>query len=464
MTFLKMHMKRRNLRYFSLLILTLAFSVTKAQDKKLVDGIAAVVGNEIILVSDIQMQYQQFIRQNRANAEDINECFVFNELLYEKLLIHQAEIDSVVIDDQEIEMNLDRRLSMLEEQMNGKQNVEKYYEKSYIEIKEEMKPLMRNQLTSQRMQGTIISDIDVTPGEVQEFFNGLNTDSLPIINTEVEIAQIVKYPEVSREAEEDAIKRLKKLKERIESGTSFRSMAVIYSEDPGSSKNGGLYEGIKRGQFVPEFEAVSFNLKRGEISDPFKTEYGYHIVQLLEKNGEQLDLRHILIKPKITQDDLTEAKNFLDSLRVSIEAGEMSFEKAAREYSEDEKTKFNGGILLNYASGDTKWQTNNLDRQLYSSITGLKVGDISTPQFMRSEDQKEAFRLILLRKKIEPHKANVVEDYQFIKGLALQGKQKETMDLWLEERIKETYIKIYPDIFDCELNDIWSKVVKDNNY
>jgi len=252
---------------------------------------------------------------------------------------------------------------------------------------------------------------------------------------------------------------LKELKGRIEDGMSFRSMAVLYSEDPGSSKEGGVYKGIKRGQFVKEFEAVAFNLKRGEISDPFKTEYGYHIVQLIEKKGQELDLQHILIKPKFTQADLTESKNFLDSLRVSITGGAMSFEEAAREFSEDDGTKFNGGILVNLNTGDTKWEVSGLERQLFAAINVLEESEISKPQFMRTQDQKEGFRLVLLRKRSEPHKANMHDDYQFIKVRAQQNKQQKVMEEWVENKIDETYIKISPDLFECELDPIWQKMV-----
>ena len=436
-------MRKRISRYTSLLLIM--WSVVAYSQPKLADGIAAVVGDQIILVSDIQIQYESFSRQNYG-MEGLNECLVFNELLFEKLLLHQAEIDSIAVDDTEVEMNLDRRLQQLEMQMGGKNNVERYYEKSYVEIKEEMRPLMKNQLTAQQMQASVIREIDVTPGEVRTFFEKIPQDSLPLINTSVELAQIVKFPEVSREAEEAAIERLNGLKERIETGTSFSSMAIVYSEDPGSSKNGGKYEGIKRGQFVKEFEAVAFNLKKGQISDPFKTEYGYHIVQLLEKRGEELDVRHILIKPKYKPEDLEEAKHTLDSIRVVIESGELTFEEAAREYSEDEATRFNGGILVNLSTGDTRWEINNLDRQIYNSIAKMESGEVSQPQFMRTDDQKEGFRLILLRRKIEPHRANLKDDYQYIKIIAQQDKQTKVMDKWISKKVDETYIMITPDL------------------
>jgi len=431
--------------------------MAQPKKRKLVDGVAAVVGSEVVLISDVQTQYD--VAQRQGYGVELTECLVFSEMLLQKLMLHQAEVDSIYVDDSMVDDNLDRRFAQLEQQLGGQRAVERFYDKSYVEMKEEMRPLLKNQLIAEKMRGQIVQDINVTPGEVQTYFDKIPSDSLPLINTMVEVAQIVKFPEISREAEEEAIEKLKELKSRIESGMSFRSMAVLYSEDPGSSKEGGVYKGIKRGQFVKEFEAVAFNLKRGEISDPFKTEYGYHIVQLIQKKGQELDLQHILIKPKFTQENLAEAKNFLDSLRVSITSEAMSFEEAAREFSEDDGTKFNGGILVNMQTGDTKWEVSMLDRQLFAAINVLKEGEISKPQFMRTPDQKEGFRLVLLRKRSEPHKANMHDDYQFIKIRAQQQKQQNVMEEWIDQRIEETYIKITPNLFDCELQQRWQEMV-----
>jgi peptidyl-prolyl cis-trans isomerase SurA len=268
-------------------------------------------------------------------------------LLFQKLLVHHAEVDSVEVGDEEVEGNMDRRIQQLIAQMGGdRRKLEDYYGKSIIEIKEEMRPLMKEQLTAQRMQFAITDGVEVTPTEIQEFYNSIPQDSLPLINTEVELAQIVKYPDVAEEAKQEVIDKLNDLRERILNGSSFASMAILYSEDPGSNKNGGMYNGIKRGQFVKEFEAVAFNLQADEVSEPFETEYGYHIVQLIQKRGEELDLRHILIKPKLSQENLEEAKAFLDSISSMITAGNLTWDEAAEQFSDDEQTKFNGGVLF----------------------------------------------------------------------------------------------------------------------
>jgi len=334
--------------------------------------------------------------------------------------------------------------------MGDQKKLEEFYEKSVVEIKEDMRTLIRDQLTAQRMQMTVVEGIEVTPSEVREYYENLPQDSIPLINEEVELSQIVKYPEISKEAEQEVIDKLKSLKERIENGTSFSSMAILYSEDPGSNKKGGEYKAIQRGVFVKEFEAIAFNLKRGEISDPFKTEFGYHIVQLLEKRGEELDLRHILIKPKMTQENLQEAKNFLDSIAVAISKGDMTFEEAANKYSEDEQTKFNGGQMSNFQSGNNRFEVSALDRGLFAVVNKMEQGQISETGYFQSQDQREAFRIVRLDKKFEPHKANLDIDFTRIKGFALQEKQSRIVEEWKEEKLVETFVKINTGYFSCD--------------
>ena len=455
-------MKRRILKYFKILMVllpVLAFSQPK--NKQLVDGIAAVVGNEVILISDIQMQFEASKRQV-AEGMEFTECMVFSEMLLQKLLLHQAEIDSVMVSDDDVEGQLESRFVNLSQQMGGEKAVERYYEKSVYELKEEMRPLMKSQMIAEQMRNTIIQDVSITPGEVQTYFDGIPKDSLPLMNAEVELAQIVKYPEVSKEAEVEAITKLTELKEKIESGMSFSSMAIFYSEDPGSSKEGGVYKGIKRGQFVKEFEAVAFNLKKGEISDPFETEYGYHIVQLMDKKGQELDLRHILIKPKFSDEDLGEAQGFLDSLRVSITTGAMTFSEAAREFSEDDGTKFNGGILVNFQTSDTRWDMGMLDFQMHASVKLLEEEEVSDAVLFREQDGKEGFRLIKLRKRYQPHRVNMKDDYQYVKTIAQQNKQQKVMDDWVDKRIEESYIKIMPGLHECNLKPIWQDLIVEN--
>jgi len=393
----------------------------------LADGVVAIVGNEIILQSDVSIMKETLKRE----GQDRSECEVLNELILEKLLVHHAAIDSVVVDDAEIDDNISRRLEQLIAQIGSERRLTEYYKKSVIEIKEEMRPLMRNQLTAQRMQSTITENVKVTPVEVENVIKGLPLDSLPLIGTEVELAQIIINPKVSAKSEQEAIERLDQLRTRILNGSSFATMAILYSEDPGSNRNGGEYKGIKRGQFVTEFDAVSYNLEVGEISKPFKTEFGYHIVQLQAKRGEELDLRHILVKPKLEQKDLDIAQGRLDSIRNAINGGTLTFAAAAERFSEDEETKLNGGIMLNPNTMDITFNLDQLDRGIFYAIQNLEVDDLSEASLVRDQQGKEYFRLIHLRNKIDPHRANLKQDLALLKQYVENQRRQETMDTWV---------------------------------
>ena len=439
-----MQLKKAHLFYTSLFAVLSVFASAQPQ---IVDGVTAIVGGDVILKSDIEEQYDVFNRQNFGKP--VTYCEVFEELLFQKLLIHHAAIDSISVGEEEVESNMDRRIEQLIMQMGDQKKLEDFYEKSVVEIKEDMRTLIKEQLTAQRMQMTVVEGIEVTPSEVREYYENLPKDSVPLISAEVELSQIVKFPELSDEAEQEVITKLNELKDRIENGTSFSSMAILYSEDPGSNKKGGEYKGIQRGVFVKEFEAVAFNLRKGEISDPFKTEFGYHIVQLLEKRGEELDLRHILIKPKLTQENLQEAKNFLDSVSVAIANGEMTFEEASRRFSDDEQTRFNGGQMSNFQSGNNKFEVSQLDRGLFGLINSIEEGAITVASFYRTEDQREAFRIVRLDAKYEPHRANLDLDFTRIKGFALQQKQAKIVEDWKNEKLADTFVKINAGYYDC---------------
>ena len=411
----------------------------------LADGVLAVVGNEIILQSDVSIMKETLKRE----GQDRSECEVLNELILEKLLVHHAAIDSVVVDDAEIDDNISRRLEQLIAQIGSERRLTEYYKKSVVEIKEEMRPLMRNQLTAQRMQSTITENVKVTPVEVENVIKGLPLDSLPLIGTEVELAQIIINPKVSAKSEQEAIERLDQLRTRILNGSSFATMAILYSEDPGSNRNGGEYKGIKRGQFVTEFDAVSYNLELGEISKPFKTEFGYHIVQLQAKRGEELDLRHILVKPKLEQKDLDIAQGRLDSIRTAIKAGTLSFESAAERFSEDEETKLNGGIMLNPNTMDVTFNLDQLDRGIFYAIQNLEVDELSEASLVRDPQGKEYFRLIHLRNKIDPHRANLKQDLALLKQYVENQRRQQTMDAWVARKKAETALKVNGSYADC---------------
>lgn len=410
-----------------------------------VDGVVSQVGKEIILSSDIAMQREALAREGQT----LTDCEMLRELMLEKLLIHHAAIDSVIVAEDEVDENIDRRIEQLVGQIGTEQRLEEYYKKSILEIKQEMRPLMKNQMTAQRMQMTITETLDVTPKEVEDAVAMIPLDSLPLIGTEVSLAQIIVEPKVSAQANQDAIDRLNQLRDRILGGSSFATMAILYSEDPGSNRNGGEYKAIKRGIFVKEFEAVAFNLRPGEVSSPFKTEYGYHIVQLQTKRGEELDLRHILIKPKVEQEDLDAAKNTLDSLRSAILSGALSFEYVAEKHSTDEESRLNGGVMMNPMTTDVRWNVENLDRGVFYAIEKIDVGQISEAALVRLPDGHEIFRVLQLRERIAPHRANLTQDFSLLKNYVQNQRRQAKMLEWVAERKNETYVFIAANYKDC---------------
>lgn len=423
---------------------------------QLIDGVVAVVGKNIVLKSNVDAQFESYKRQG-LTSNDAEKCRIFEDLLFEKLLLHQAEIDSVAVTEEEVDGTLDRRIAVFSQQIGGDEQLERYYKKSILELKDEMRPLVRDQMVAQRMMGQITKDAEVTPTEVRNFYKKFPEDSLPLINSQIEYAQIVFYPDVSQEAIDEAVTRLNDLKRRVEDGSSFSTMAVLYSEDPGSSKNGGEYKGMKRGQFVKEFEAVAFNLEDGEISKPFKTEYGYHIVQLLKRRGEELDLRHILIKPKISPENLEAAQNVADSVRNLILNKDMSFDEAAEDFSADENSRLNGGIVMNPNTGDSRWETGQLDRSAFYTLENLDKGLISKPAFFREPDGKEGYRLIKVLNKTEAHRADLKADYQIIQSVALQERRDEIIQEWIAEKLNTTYVRVNNDYFQCTFKSDWIK-------
>lgn len=448
-------MVSRKIRWsFTSLLFTLLVS-TSSLAQVTADGIVAVVGANIILKSEVEDRHVNYVRQGFMENTEKDKCEAFEELLFEKLMVHRAEIDSVVVSEEEVEGTIEQRMAMLTQQMGSEERVEEYYNKSMPELKEMLQPIVYESLIAQRMQQTITKNVEVTPSEVRAFYNNMSVDSIPLINEQVEISELVVYPVVDSAAKAEAIDKLNELRERIEKGSSFSSMAVLYSEDPGSAKKGGEYKGIKRGQFVKEFEAVAFNLRRGEISKPFRTEYGFHIVQLMQRRGEELDVRHILLRPKISDESLERTKSNLDSIRDLIAEGLITFEGAVERFSEDDETKFNRGLKVNPQTGDPRWEVGDLQRDLFVLVEKLDEGDLSKATFFRTRDGKEGFRIIKVHRKVEPHRANLKEDYQFIKRMASQQKTEKRMNEWVQRNIDRTYIKVNTEIYNCDFRNSW---------
>ena len=436
----------------SLLISFILFSIQSFAQKE-IDGVMAIIGNEIILTSDIETQYQQYLAQGYTNRGEI-KCRIIEDLLYQSLLLNQAKIDSLEISEQEIDSELEKRIRYFIRQVGSKEKLEEFYGKSIIEIKSEFRDLINDQLLSQRMQGSITTEVKVTPSEVKSYFNRLPKDSLPMIEAEVEISQIVIKPEISNQ-EKDRIKnKLFSFKERITNGEDFKVLATLYSDDPGYAKSGGELGFVGRGDLVPAFEAAAYKLKGNEISKIIKSEFGYHIIQLIERRGEQINVRHILLKPKVSSTQLMETKEQIEKVAKQISDKEITFEKAALDFSDDE-SKNNEGLLINPNSGSSMFIMKDLDPTLYFVIEKITQGEISAPIIMELEDGQKAYRIVKLRKKTIAHTANLIEDYDKIRNVALEEKKQQTINKWLEEKIAKTYIELEAELQDCTFNNKW---------
>ena len=420
-----------------------------SQPGQVIDQVVAVVGNNIILDSDIQNQYLQLLAQGFDYEGDL-KCQIFEDLLYQKLLLNQAIIDSVEVTEAEVEQRLDTRLSMIIHQAGSEQELEDYFGKSMTEIKNDLRTMLREQLLTQKMQSQITDDIKITPSEVRSYYKGLPKDSIPLINSEVVLAEIEYKPTISDDEIQAVKDRLNGFLERIKNGDKFSTLAILYSEDPGSAKNGGELGYISRKDLVPEFAAVAFNLKEpGEVSKIVETDYGYHIIQLIDRRGERINIRHILLTPKVPYTEKIRAMNFLDSLAKEIRLGNISFEDAALKYSTNEETRASGGLLVNPATGMAKFETDELDRRMYATIKNLKAGELSDPVESRNEQNKVIYKIVKLNNRTEPHVANLKQDYQYLQDAALENKKQKAIDQWIKLKQKATYIKVKGSYKNC---------------
>ena len=421
-----------------------------------IEGIAGIVGDNIILRSDIEQQVLQYQAQG-LEVDSAMRTQVFEDLLFQKLMLHQAALDSITISESEVNNEINSRLTNFISQLGGEEQLEQYFDKKIYEIKEEMYEPIENSLIIQRVRYDITSSVTITPAEVRSHFKSYNLDSLPEINETVQVAQILKLPPPSEEAIKETKQKLEKLKERVAKGESFATMAILYSEDPGSSRNGGLYNSIKRGMFVKEFEAVMFSLENGEISEVFETEYGYHIVLMEERRADEVDVRHILMSPKISPIDLNNAKDILMAVRDSVLDGDLTFEMATTRHSDDKATKFNGGKLINMQSGTSVFELHELENAARLAIGNLQVGDISEPSYVKMDDGKEAYRIFSLLDKTRAHTANLKDDYKQIRDLALEHKKDETISEWINTSLEKTYVRLNEDFSSLGFQYNWVK-------
>jgi peptidyl-prolyl cis-trans isomerase SurA len=432
-------------------------SISGLGHKQKVDGVIATVGDYIILDSDIDKSFLELSSQGNS-IKDITRCQMLGKLLEEKLYAHQAIQDSIIVKDDEVKEKMDDQLNYMVEQLGSMEKVIQYFKKnSEDEFRTELFDIIKTNKLGAEMQKKIIDGVEITPEETRNFFKAIPTGELPSFGAEMEVAQIVIAPKVSDEEKQRVINRLKEIKAEVLAGSSFKTRAVIYSDDRGSASNGGYYKINRKTQFVKEFKDVAFSLGEGEISEPFETEYGYHIIMVEKILGQEVELRHILMMPKVSDQSLKDAKEKITLIKQRIESGEISFAEAARTLSDEKETRANGGTLINPKTQDTHFELTKMDPSLYSEVSNLKNGAVTSPILDDDPRAGKKYKIITVTNRIEEHTADYAKDYIKIKDLALKEKQIKAIAKWTEEKIKETYVKINGEYRDCIFTNNWLK-------
>lgn len=424
------------------------------------EGISAVVGEYVLLDTDIDKGYLE-MRAQGISVEGITRCRLLGKLMEDKLYTHQAQQDSLMVADAEIESMTDQQLQYIIGELGSEEKVVSYYNKnSMVELREELIKANKENRLAGMMQQEIIEKVEITPEEVRNFFYSIPNDERPMIPTEIEIAQIVIEPEISQEAIDDVIARLRDIREDVvENGASFATKAVLYSKDPGSARKGGLFEGVKRNSpMAKPFKDQAFSLGEGEVSEPFETDFGWHILYVEKIRGQEVDVRHVLIFPEISQEAIDRAHTEIESIRDEIEAGDISFKEAARMYSDDKETRNNGGQIINPMTFDTRFDLTKMDPAFSAQVYNLNEGEISRIITDRDRTGKGLLKIYTITKKYPEHQADYVKDYERIKELALREKQLDAISEWQDKKIEETYIHVNEDYQKCDFEANWLKI------
>ena len=462
-----MVMRKRIVLFAAMLALTVA-ALAQEPKVQVVDKVVAVVGKNIILQSDIESQYLQYRMQGGFEGSgSAMRCAILEELMFQKLMLNQAEMDSLNVTDDEVEMEMNRRISELLGHYGSQEKLETIFNKSMSEIKNELRRLVKEKSLQDQVRADILKGVVVAPAEVRAFYKGIPSDSIPMVDEQYEIVQIVKRPPVSIDEKLAVKDQLYQIRKRILDGeSSFSTMAILYSEDPGSATKGGELGFTGRGEFAPEFEMVAFNLRDGEISEVVETQFGFHIIQLIERRGDYVNCRHILLTAKVPVEALEKAQHELDSAAQLIRNGDMTFEEACLKFSDDD-SKTNGGYIANPMGGYriSLQDIQELERypnfgefkNLAFVINKLAVGTVSDPLPMTTNDNKDAFRLVMVKNKIPAHQANLNDDYAMIQSWALNQKNQEVISNWIRNKAKKAFVRIDEDYKDCDFQFEWEK-------
>ena len=458
--------KQKNLKFIpNLLIITFVLfssiqSLYSQENSRFkLDGVASVVGDYVILDSDIDKTFSEMESQG-ISTKNVTRCELLGKLMEDKLYAHHAIQDSLEVSDTEIYSYVDQSIEYFTEQLGSLEKVLEFYNKNdELSFRDELYELNKIQKLSQLMQSKIVDDVEVTPEEVKLFYESIPVVDLPIFGTELEISQIVIEPKVSEEEKNRVINMLNSFKNDVEEkGLSFASKAILYSQDPGSRANGGKYTlHRKRPRMVKEFRDVAFSLEEGEISSPFKTEFGWHILTVEKIRGQQVDVRHILITPNIDESKLTESKKLLDTIRKRILDKEIEFKDAAFNFSFEKETRNNGGKLVNPITGDTRFELTKMDPKLYNQVKNLDEGEVSLPLLETDRSGLKKYKIIMVSKRYEEHLADFSKDFAKIKELALKDKQLKNIKKWLKSKIDETFINVNKSFRNCNFSNNWNK-------
>ena len=425
-----------------------------------IDGVSAVIGDYVILDSDVDKTILEMESQG-IDVRGISKCQLLGKLMEDKLYAHHAIQDSLEVNVEEVYSTVDQIIDNFTQQMGSIEKVLEFYNKEdEATFRQDIFEINKVQKLSSMMQSQIIENVEVTPEEVRVFFESIPEIDLPTFGTELEISQIVIEPEVSEAEKDRIVNQLRTFREDVlERGSSFASKAILYSQDPGSRATGGKYTlNRKRPQMVKEFRDEAFSLEEGEISEPFKTDFGWHILMVDKIRGQEVDVRHILLTPKIEPAQLAEAKKKLDTIRKRIVDKEISFKDAALAFSSEKETRFNGGVLINPQTGDTRFELTNLDPVLYSQIRNLEDNEISAPLMEEDRSGLKKYKILKVSNRFDEHKADYSTDYVKIKALALKEKQLNAIKEWMQEKIESTYVYLNKSNRNCEFTNNWLKL------
>ncbi len=446
-------------RFSGLFLALTMFAPLAFSQSNIIDEVIAVVGDNPVLRSDVEFQYQQAMMQG-SNFQGDLKCHIFEQLLLQNLLLEQAKLDSIMVSENMVIMTVDRQINEFINRAGSREKLEEWLNKPLHQIKREQRVIVRNQMLTQQMQGAITDDIKVTPAEIRAFYRRTPEDSLPMVNAQFEIQQITVFPKIETDETERVKSRLREFQRQVSEGRDFATLSVLYSEDQGSAARGGELGFMSRAELVPEFAQVAFNMQEpGRVSKIVESEFGFHIIQLIERQGDRVNVRHILLRPKAKPEAIQEAQLRADSIAGLIRNEDVSFEEAAIRFSMDKDTRINGGLMINPYNQSTKFEIQHIPAGINRQLESMSVDSISNAFMLKDERLgKDYFAVIKLKSKTEPHRANLKDDYQLIQTILENQKREEVFHKWIVRKQQETYISISPNWINCQFEfEGWNK-------